>query len=66
MPSYYPITAYESNTGQVVRVCNRAANVHDGKPSVEFLQALFGQLDETLQRRPVLEMHVDGAFSAKT
>ena len=62
VPSYYPITAYESNTGQVLRVCNRAGNVHDGKASVEFLQALFGQLDETLERRHVLEMRMDGAF----
>ena len=34
VPSYYPITAYEANTGQVLRVCNRAGNVHDGKASM--------------------------------
>ena len=62
VPSYYPITAYESNTGQVVRVCNRAGNVHDRKASVEFVEALFEQLDETLERRHVLEMRMDGAF----
>ena len=61
-PSYYPITAYESNTGQVVRVCNRAGNVHDGKASVGFVEALFEQLDGTLERRHVLEMRMDGAF----
>ena len=62
VPSYYPITAYESNTGQVVRVRNRAGNVHDGKASVGFLEALFGQLDGTLERRHVLEVRMDGAF----
>jgi len=61
-PSYYPVTAYEANTGQVLRVQNRAGNVHDGKASVEFLEALYAQLDETLERRPVLEMRMDGAF----
>jgi len=62
VPSYYPITAYEANTGQVLRVQNRAGNVHDGKASVEFLEALFAQLDETLEHRHVLEMRMDGAF----
>ena len=62
VPSYYPITAYEANTGQVLRVCNRAGNVHDGKASVSFLDDLFEQLDDTLERRPVLEMRMDGAF----
>lgn len=62
MPSYYPITAYEANTGQVVRVRNRAGNVHDGKASLEFLEELFAQLRETLERRYALEMRMDGAF----
>ena len=62
VPSYYPITAYEANTGQVLRVGNRAGNVHDGRASVSFLDELFDQLDATLERRPVLEMRMDGAF----
>ena len=62
VPSYYPITAYEANTGQVLRACNRAGNVHDGKASVTFLEEVFEQLDATLDRRPVLEMRMDGAF----
>lgn len=62
VPSYYPITAYEANTGQVLRVQNRSGNVHDGKASVAFLEALFAQLEETLARRHVLEMRMDGAF----
>jgi hypothetical protein len=62
VPSYYPITAYEANTGQVLRVHNRAGNVHDGAASVAFLEALLGQLEGTLKRRHVLEMRMDGAF----
>lgn len=62
VPSYYPITAYEANSGQVLRVRNRAGNVHDGKASVTFLEALFAQLRSTLKRRYVLEMRMDGAF----
>ena len=59
---YYPITAYEPNTGKVLRVCNWAGNVHDGKASVSFWDELFEQLDDTVERRPVLEMRLDGAF----
>lgn len=62
VPSYYPITAYEANTGLVLRVENRAGNVHDGKASIEFLKALFAQLEATLDRRHVVEMRMDGAF----
>lgn len=62
VPSYYPITAHEANTGQVLRVANRAGNVHDGKASVSFLEELFAQIDRTVARRPVLEMRMDGAF----
>ena len=62
VPSYYPITAYEANTGQVLRVCNRAGNVYDGKASLAFLGELFEQLGATLKRRPVLEMRMDGAY----
>lgn len=65
VPSYYPITAYEAHTGQILRVRNRAGNVHDGKASLEFLQELFAQLDASLTRRPVLEMRMDGAFFRK-
>ena len=65
VPSYYPITAYEAQTGQILRVHNRAGNVHDGKASLGFLQAIFAQLDASLPRRPVLEMRMDGAFFRK-
>ena len=63
MPSYYPISAYEANSGQVVRVGNRAGNVHDGKASLGFVQELFAQLERTFEgQRPVVEMRMDGAF----
>ena len=65
VPSYYPITAYEAHTGQILRVRNRAGNVHDGKASLGFLQELFAQLDASLTRRPALEMRMDGAFFRK-
>ena len=34
VPSYYPITAYEAQSGQVLRVQNRPGNVDDGKAGV--------------------------------
>ena len=30
-PSYYPIGAYETNSGVMLNVLNRSGNVHDGK-----------------------------------
>jgi hypothetical protein len=62
VPSYYPITAYEAQSGQLVRVENRAGNVHDGKASLPFLRRLFGQLQATLGTDYVLEFRMDGAF----
>ena len=62
MSSYYPITVYEANTGQVLRVSGRRGNVHEGKASVAFLGELFQQLAATLKRQLVLEMRMDGTF----
>jgi hypothetical protein len=31
VPSYYPITAYEAQSGHLLRVQNRPGDVHDGK-----------------------------------
>jgi hypothetical protein len=62
VPSYYPITAYEANTGQVLSVLNRPGNVHDGKASVEFVGALIKQLRVGLGSSYVLEWRMDGAF----
>lgn len=62
VPSYYPITAYVAETGQILRVKNRSGNVHDGKSSLAFLRDLFRQIDETGQRRYRLNFRMDGAF----
>jgi hypothetical protein len=62
VPSYYPITAYEAQSGQVLRVQNRPGNVHDGKAAVPFLRALLQQLRATLGRGYGLEFRMDGAF----
>lgn len=61
VPSYYPITAYEAQSGQVLRVQNRPGNVHDGKAALGFLRALFEQLAATLGGY-LLEFRMDGAF----
>jgi len=62
VPSYYPITAYEAQSGQVLRVQNRPGNVHDGKAALGFLRKLFGQLATTLGGGYLLEFRMDGAF----
>ena len=60
-PSYYPITAYEAQSGVVLRVANRAGNIHDGAASLPFLRELFEQIDRSL-RRMTEEYRMDGAF----
>jgi len=62
VPSYYPITAYEANTSQILRVHNRPGNVHDGKASIEFLDELVAQLQRTQLDRLDWEFRFDGAF----
>jgi Transposase DDE domain group 1 len=62
VPSYYPITAYEAQSGQILRVQNRPGNVHDGKASLDFLSSLIEQLRETVDWRCRLEFRMDGAF----
>lgn len=62
VPSYYPVTAYEAQTGQIFRVRNRPGNVHDGKASLGFLREVFAQVHRTLGRRYVVEFRMDGAF----
>jgi len=61
VPSYYPITAYEAQSGMVLRVQNRPGNIHDGKASLPFLRELFEQIDRTCGRM-VEEYRMDGAF----
>ncbi len=60
--SYYPILAHVAQTGHVLRVRNRAGNVHDGKASPPFLRDLFAQVGRDLGRRVRIEMRLDGAF----
>ena len=62
VPSYYPITAYEAQSGQVLRVQNRPGNIHDGKGARRFLRDLFAQLRATLGDAYRLEFRMDGAF----
>jgi len=62
VPSYYPITAYEAQSGQVLRVQNRPGNVHDGKGAQRFLRELFAQLAVTLGDGYIREFRMDGAF----
>jgi hypothetical protein len=60
--SYYPITAYLAETGQILRVKNRSGNVHDGKASITFLRDLFTQITETMGSAYHLNFRMDGAF----
>jgi hypothetical protein len=62
VPSYYPITAYEAQSGQVLRVQNRPGNVADGKGAWRFLRAVVAQLRTTLGAGYLLEFRMDGAF----
>lgn len=60
--SYYPITAYLAETGQILRVKNRSGNIHDGKASIPFLRELFRQIKESMERTSHLNFRMDGAF----
>lgn len=62
VPSYYPITAHEAQTGQILRVQNRSGNVHDGKASLGFLRALFAQIRRSFGNEFTVEFRMDGAF----
>jgi hypothetical protein len=62
VPSYYPITAYEAQSGQMLRVQNRPGNVHDGKASLSFLRAVFEQLTAAFGCTRQLEFRMDAAF----
>lgn len=62
VPSYYPITAYEAQSGQVLRVQNRPGDIHDGKAALPFLRVLLRQLRMTLGAGYPLEFRMDGAF----
>ena len=61
VPSYYPITAYEAQSGQILRAQNRPGNIHDGKASIDFLGALIDQAQQDLPGAK-LECRMDSAF----
>jgi len=62
VPSYYPITAYEAQSGQVLRVQNRPGNVDDAKGARRFQRELLAQVRATLGAAYRLEFRMDGAF----
>ena len=61
-PSYYPITAYEAQSGQILRTKNRPGNVHDGKGAIGFLRDLFAQIKRSFGLGQILEFRMDAAF----
>lgn len=62
VPSYYPISAYEANSGIVLDVLNRSGNVHDGKASPAFIKRVLTQCEMNAGRQGVREIRLDGAF----
>ena len=63
MPSYYPITAYEAQSGQVLRVQNRPGDIHDGKAGARrFCARCFTSCGRRSARGYALEFRMDGAF----
>lgn len=62
VPSYYPISAYEANSGLMLGVLNRSGNVHDGKASPAFIQSILDQCQRTTRRKVIREIRMDGAF----
>jgi hypothetical protein len=62
VPSYYPITAYAAELGQIARVENRPGNIHDGNASLDFLGRLFDQLRHQTDSGLQLRFRMDSAF----
>ncbi len=62
VPSYYPVLAHLAETTHILRVKNRAGNVHDGKASLSFLRTLWRQLESLRTRGARLRFRMDGAF----
>lgn len=62
VPSYYPITAYGAELGQILRVENRPGNIHDGQASLGFLAHLFDQLRQETEAGLRLQLRMDAAF----
>ncbi len=62
VPSYYPISAYEANSGVMLGVLNRSGNVHDGKAAPAFIQRILDQCARSGARARIREIRMDGAF----
>jgi hypothetical protein len=62
VPSYYPVLAHLAETTHILRVKNRAGNVHDGKASLSFLRTLWRQLESLRTGGLRLRFRMDGAF----
>lgn len=61
-PSYYPISAYGAELGHIIRIENRAGNIHDGNASLGFLGRVFDQLRNETEAGLKLCFRMDGAF----
>jgi hypothetical protein len=60
--TYYPLTAYLAQTGQILRVWNRPGNVHDSHGAKEFLRVVLGDLRERFGARCRNRARMDGDF----
>jgi len=60
--SYYPLLAHLAQTGQILRLKNRAGNVHDSKGAERFVRELIGEVRAHLGRALTLEFRMDAAF----
>lgn len=60
--SYYPITAYAAQEGQIVRLLNRPGNINDGAAAVTFIEDVIRQVRGAVPGRRLLEFRMDGAF----
>jgi hypothetical protein len=61
-PSYYPLLAHLSQTGQILRLRNRPGNVHDSRGAVPFVRDLIRELRGRFGRALPLEFRMDAAF----
>jgi hypothetical protein len=61
-PSYYPLLAHLAQTGQILRVKNRAGNVNDAHGSAGVIREIVGALRGRFGRSVVIEFRTDAAF----
>ena len=60
-PSYYPLTAHLTQTGQLLDVVNRSGRVNDSEGAVDRFRLLIDDVRERVGRVPI-EIRLDGAF----